>query len=82
MIKNSNKRVFLGISGDKCPHCNQNLFLFGHKELTEKLLSQPYYFSKWGKCDNCGHIQHYEKYKVFKGESPIQEGSDLQRKLF
>lgn len=39
-----------------------------HKAITKKELSQPYFFSEWDYCPNCHFIQHYEQYKVRKGD--------------
>lgn len=36
-----------------------------HKELTRKMLEQPYFFARWFHCPACGHFQMLEKYKVF-----------------
>ncbi len=43
-----------------------------HRELT-KQRQKYYYFSKWDYCKPCGHLQHYEKFKVLNENAQRQE---------
>jgi len=51
--------------GAECPHCHQRMERRKHKEITDKVLKQSYYFSQWDFCKTCNHVQHYDKYKVY-----------------
>lgn len=50
---------------EKCPKCKEMMVRRKHRELTAKILTQPYYFSEWDYCWRCQHLQHYEKFKVW-----------------
>ena len=47
-----------------CPKCNTKMLFREHKEITEKLLKKPYYFTHWWFCKKCGYVQHKEEYKI------------------
>ena len=42
-----------------CPRCNSLTERFEHKQVTEKQLRQPFYYSQWFRCSNpqCQTIQ-------------------------
>jgi hypothetical protein len=65
------KYIIIG-DGFECPKCNKAMQRREHKEMTPKILSQPYYFAFWDCCTPCRHMQHYEEAKVYnknkKGE--------------
>ena len=44
----------LDIQGASCPRCKRPMTVFEHREMTEKLLRQPVYYSRWYRCDNPG----------------------------
>lgn len=48
----------------KCKNCNNKMRENYHKTLTDKMINQPYFFSRWYICDNCKFIQHLERYKI------------------
>jgi ssDNA-binding Zn-finger/Zn-ribbon topoisomerase 1 len=45
-------RQKLDIQGAPCPRCYKPMTVFEHGEMTEKLLRQPDYYSRWYRCDN------------------------------
>ncbi len=47
-----------------CKRCSKELEERTHSEITEKILKQPYYFSKWYVCRDCNFIQLVEKFKI------------------
>lgn len=47
-----------------CPKCQTPMYKNRHKEITPKILKQPYYFTEWFVCPNCKYVQHFEKNKV------------------
>lgn len=55
--------------GNACPKCGQLMERRGWRMATEKLLAKPFYFAQWDRCI-CGHLQHYEKYKVLDKRQP------------
>ena len=38
--------------GDPCPRCNQPTQVREHRHLTDKLLKQPFYYTRWFYCRN------------------------------
>ena len=54
--------------GNNCPKCGKPMQRREHKEITQKILNQPYYFSEWDVCRPCHHIQMYEYKKVFNNK--------------
>jgi len=48
-----------------CPKCRQKMERRTHKEITDKVLAQAYYYSEWDYCTSCNHVQHYEQYKTY-----------------
>lgn len=61
-------KIFIKGLGELCPKCNIKMERRSHRTLTESILNQPYYFSEWDYCLPCGHLQHYDKYKVYSTE--------------
>ena len=49
--KNRPKPTVAG-GGIPCPRCGQLTQIREHKELTDKILAQPFYYSRWFYCDN------------------------------
>jgi hypothetical protein len=47
-----------------------------HRPNETKHLRKPYYFSEWDYCRPCGHLQHYERFKVY---NPPPEKRDVMR---
>jgi hypothetical protein len=45
-------QVLHGEVGDRCPRCGQWTQVRAHKEITDKQLSQPFYYSRWFVCVN------------------------------
>lgn len=48
-----------------CKTCGEKMERRRHKIITAKMLRQPYIFTEYDVCPNCGRIQTYEKYKLF-----------------
>jgi uncharacterized protein with PIN domain len=48
-------------SDKRCRECGQCMIEISHKEIKEKQLKQPYYYSKWYKCENCRKLFNFEK---------------------
>jgi hypothetical protein len=47
-------RKRLDIPGAPCPRCFKTMTVFEHREMTDKLLRQSVYYSRWYRCDNPG----------------------------
>lgn len=48
-----------------CKKCGEEMEERSHRFLTNKLINQPYFFTKWYVCPGCHNVQHFEKYKIF-----------------
>jgi hypothetical protein len=59
------KKIVIVGDGEICPKCSTPMERRKHRTLSESILNQPYYFSEWDYCKPCGHLQHYDKYKVY-----------------
>ena len=57
-------KLIKSISNKKCIKCNTVYEHRKHASITNKLLNKPYFFLEWDYCKPCGHIQHYEQYKI------------------
>ncbi len=55
------KAITIG-TGNKCPKCDRNMERRKHGELIFKKAGG--YFSEWDYCASCGHVQHYERFRV------------------
>lgn len=49
--------------GKPCPKCKNPMENRTHKEIDQRVLFQPFYFTEWDYCRNCNHVQHYEHFK-------------------
>lgn len=49
-----------------CPKCGKIMQTRTHKQITQKLLAQPYYCMYWCYCVPCRHLQHYENAKIWR----------------
>lgn len=70
--------------GEQCPKCGQPMQHREHKQGDTKILKQPFYFREWDYCRPCGHIQHYEHYKVYnksgeRHKTYLQDRQELER---
>jgi len=45
-------RKIVGENGDPCPRCGKPTEIREHREVTEKQLQQPFYYSRWFYCTN------------------------------
>jgi hypothetical protein len=58
-----------------CPKCNELMERRKHRVIGAKQLNKTYYYSEWDYCKPCGHLQHYEQFKVYsngmKGEENL-----------
>jgi uncharacterized protein with PIN domain len=72
MIKKNKSSVSIG-EGQNCPKCFKPMERREHRNITDKILRQPYYYSEWDICKPCGHIQHYEHKKVFNNNEKTKE---------
>lgn len=60
--------------GNPCPRCHRYTEIREHTEITEKHLTQPFYYSRWFRCNNarCQVTQYMpEEFKVFKEKREI-----------
>lgn len=61
--KQRKNRIELG-KFNPCPKCGKLMQHYGHKEITAKMLQQPYYYSEWDRCWGCRHMQMYKEFIV------------------
>jgi|15BtaG_2_1085339.scaffolds.fasta_scaffold00340_9 uncharacterized protein with PIN domain len=61
--RSENKVEVLGYF-EECSKCNKLMERRKHKTITDKQTNKVYYYSEWDLCKSCGHLQHYEKFKV------------------
>lgn len=47
-----------------CPKCK--LPMEARKHINTQTIKTVYYYSQWDYCKSCHHVQHYDKYKVWK----------------
>jgi hypothetical protein len=47
-----NARTVMGLVGPLCRRCGIAMQVREHKTVTEKMLRQSYYFSRWYRCGN------------------------------
>lgn len=52
-----------------CPKCQARLKTNHHRALTDKMLTQPYFFYSWLVCSKCRYVQHFEDRKVYNQTS-------------
>ncbi len=65
-------RIETDEDGLPCPRCGNISIVREHIEITGKLLSKPYYYSKWFKCSNrhCKtDIFYDETYRVYPNKT-------------
>lgn len=65
--------------GCECRRCKNQTEKRTHKEITEKLRKQPYYFTEWDRCPACGWIQLYEAKKVWNDNSTAHYIQEVDR---
>lgn len=41
-------------NGPPCPRCHRPMLVYEHKTIGEKQRRQPFYYSRWYRCDNGG----------------------------
>lgn len=58
------KSITLGKSGNKCRHCQADLYWKAHKEITSKELKRSFYFSKWEYCGGCKTTWLHPEFKI------------------
>ncbi len=63
-MSKKNKAEHIG-NGRECPKCGKPMERREHKNIGAKQLNKTYYYREWDYCQPCGHLQHYEEYKVF-----------------
>lgn len=71
-MSNLNKYNILDKGENLCSKCSAPMQRREWKILSEKRISQPYYFSEWDVCLDCGMIQMYEKFKVFNKNQTVK----------
>jgi hypothetical protein len=62
------KTMVVSRKGEACPRCKRATEIHAHRQITPKLLKQPYYYSRWYCCvnPNCRTtLIMPEKFKVF-----------------
>jgi len=52
-------------SDKECRDCKVGMLEISHKEIKPSHLKQPYYYSKWYKCEKCGKNFNFEEDKVW-----------------
>ncbi len=70
------------LSLNDCPKCHQKMERRKHKEILPFMLLQPYYYLEWDYCRPCGHIQHYENYKIYNMNDDFLEKEEEYNKEF
>jgi len=58
--------------GNACPKCHLAMERRAHKDISEKVLKQAYYYTTWDYCIACSHLQHYEQYKRYNRNDASQ----------
>ncbi len=58
----------------ECIKCNTMMLEVSHKEITQKLLSRPFYYSKWFKCPECNLLLN-------RVEDKVHNSGDIQKEL-
>lgn len=69
MSRRKKRYLVVGFDGDPCPRCNCATQVREHIAITEKQLSQPWYYSRWFYClnPNCQTKQIMpDRYCVFR----------------
>lgn len=59
-MKISNKAIVVG-NGEQCPKCKKSMERRKHP--THWKPKKTYYYTEWDYCNDCYHVQHYDKYK-------------------
>ena len=57
------KAITVGESEFQCKQCRGKMIIRKHKEITDKLRKQYYYFSQWDYCGNCNKVYFNEEFK-------------------
>lgn len=65
--------------GSICPKCKGVMERRGHKEIDQKILNQPFYFTEWDYCRTCNHLQHYEEKKVWNDGTQKNALEEIER---
>ena len=52
-----------------------------HREITEKLLRQPYYFTQWQFCRRCKYVQYREQFRVVVEKVMVEEDTPLSTEI-
>jgi len=65
----------------QCSKCNAEMERRKHRPNETAHLLKPYYFAEWDYCKNCGHVQHYEKFKIVN-QTPKVNGMPKERKVY
>ena len=68
--KREEQQLRLPGGGEVCRHCGTVMERRGWKRASQKELDRPFYYAQWDKCDDCGRIYMYEKYKVYDKKQP------------
>ncbi len=45
---------------EECPKCNKLMQRREHSEIPSK----QFYYTEWDYCEDCNHVQHYNKYLI------------------
>ena len=54
---------------ERCPKCKLPMERRCHGLNETVYLTKTYYYSEWDYCGRCRHVQHYERFKVFNGNT-------------
>ena len=57
------KAITVGESEYKCRQCHCKMIVRKHKEITNKLRKQYYYFTQWDYCGTCNKVFFNEEFK-------------------
>ena len=62
-------------SGENCPKCERPM---ERRERTKAPETRTYFYTEWDYCKDCGHIQHYEKFKSTMWQEDERQSSFLK----
>lgn len=89
-MKKRKNSIVLKEYGVKCPRCKRMTVAFEHRQITDKLKRQPFYYRRWFYCihDDCKTTYiMLPEYKVFPDNSQIPDSaifswSDMKNSVY
>lgn len=80
-MKKNKKYVVIDSEGIPCPRCSRPTQAREHTHISDKLLRQPFYFTRWFMCTyiDCITTTHMvEEYKVYNNNKAARQFKDVQ----